>query len=798
MKNINKMLMVVLVTAITLSSCIKNEVAPEVAALRQAQLDMITAKIELQNLLNEAQRIENAYQVLYDAYRVALNDLDLQEQTADLQRQLAVIAWQIVDAEAQLEVERLQLQQAIDALAIYLAGNGFAEAAEYLGNYGAVMNGGNVYLNGAWQYTVVRSANSVLSEILGKETAIAEAQLLLVATGPDSGVPWSVVIAELQRDLTQGEAALAVEQTILATLQAIEADPTSREVEVEALRVQVEALEATENELTVLGEELSQAADASELAFEEAEDMITIMDGGVFNDDQSVNDFDWNNGDSYEGLTQELANASDTQGLQDNINDAQADIDVAEAELIVLEATLATAETNLAAQEAILAPLAAAVITAQATEDAAQSTLDVENANQTIVDNVLIAANNDLTTADTDLDNANTAVTDALEDVNDAEYAVIDEGNTGALQAIIDARQLDIDATFVPDGFDGSQQVLDDAVIAYNADPSPANYTAMINAQNALAVDQQELADAQADLAQLPIDVTDAQAALVDAQATQTAATTAQAAATTAVTNAQTDVDTQQVITDAAQAAFDTAEAATDAAEAQETVAETNVTAAEGLVNAAQLLIYDDNGTPNNPNDDSGLVFDIGGYDGTGDPNDTANWTGLYKTLFDANAALDDANETIADATAAIAAHQADYDAAVAGIAALETTMDADATASADNTALITSTGNAIGDLEDIIFIIDEIFLEGTGAGTADSGAVIADLITAQEDAIETQIRSNATIQGTIDNGNLDVTQANQDITNMQTELAQLNVEYNGLLANAAEWLALMNAAIGG
>lgn len=95
MKKIKFLIVIAFFAAITiLSSCIENEVAPEVTALRNAQLELIQAKVDVQ----------------------------------------------LAETEVDLERAKLELQQAIDDHARYLAENNLQEAADYLLAYSDYMD----------------------------------------------------------------------------------------------------------------------------------------------------------------------------------------------------------------------------------------------------------------------------------------------------------------------------------------------------------------------------------------------------------------------------------------------------------------------------------------------------------------------------------------------------------------------------------------------------------------------------------------------------------------------------------
>ncbi|MEQ8575621.1 MAG: hypothetical protein RIB63_16255, partial [Fulvivirga sp.] len=180
MKRITKLLAFGLFAAMTtLTSCIDNEVAPEVTRLREAQASYVEAEARLTAVLALQEEIEAAMD------------------SVQLQRDIAAL-------EVYLAEQELLLEQAIDELAEYLAEHGLEKAQEYLDLYADAM--GEVYdLN-----------YDVLDQVA----------LLQDYTDLDqNGTNYAQITERIQRDLDLEIAELALWEGILAEVEAAQDDP---------------------------------------------------------------------------------------------------------------------------------------------------------------------------------------------------------------------------------------------------------------------------------------------------------------------------------------------------------------------------------------------------------------------------------------------------------------------------------------------------------------------------------------------------------------------------------------------
>lgn len=102
MNFIHKFLVVLLTASMFLGSCVDDEVAPEVAALRQAQTDLIKSKTAMQDLQNTAQGIMNDFEA-------AINALELQSEENRIAHQEAMDANREAKSEQELQVMIAQM-----------------------------------------------------------------------------------------------------------------------------------------------------------------------------------------------------------------------------------------------------------------------------------------------------------------------------------------------------------------------------------------------------------------------------------------------------------------------------------------------------------------------------------------------------------------------------------------------------------------------------------------------------------------------------------------------------------------
>jgi predicted nucleic acid-binding Zn-ribbon protein len=548
MKNLRKIMVVGFFAAVTLlSSCVKNEIAPEVTALRDAQLEMVQAKTAYQVLMNERQVIANNLALSNATYDAAINDINLQSATADLTVTLAEVDAALLIAQADVEEAKLDLQAAVNELELFLNTAGLEQAAEYLHMYQNAMDD---YFD---RYKKIFDQDAKVSTL---EAAFAQDDYALVAE-----------IFQRELDLLTHE--LSVYEDVLTSMEAVAADPTSLETELAAAAAMIQDL-MNENALLIA----AKAKDEVETVAPAWDAWKTAVGGESYFEQQ---DFD--------GVVPTYLDAMDKVKLfNEDITDLNydlvgyAEVGVRKAsELVTAEASLASATTNYTAKKVLSDAILADLLTARANKDAAWIALQVAISDNDVDANALDAAESKLSDAEDAVDDAQDAVDDAEDDLDDAQ----DDENAAeiALQQAEDdkvadepALQADVDAADADVVL--AEAALTAAEAAYDADPTVANLQAVHDAETDLEIAEGDLADAEDALAQLDDDIDAAQADLTDAVNDKTDASLALSSAQTDLANAeaaetaaQVDVDAElanMVIADATLQTFTDAYSAAD------------------------------------------------------------------------------------------------------------------------------------------------------------------------------------------------------------------------------------------
>ncbi|MDA0196503.1 MAG: hypothetical protein O2887_17760 [Bacteroidetes bacterium] len=649
---------------------------------------------------------------------------------------------------------------------------------------------------------------------------------------------------------------LVAKEAAKAALTAVLDDTSTAEAEKLAAETLVADLTEANLVLEVDKVKLGQASDKADDALEAAEDIITKMDGGVFNSDITVNGTDYLAGAGYEGLIQELANVADVAA---DLTDAEAALAAAQAELVVLEADNATAlayeatkETALTTAEAAEAAALQVTATAQLTFDIAQQELANQSANLNAALTAVADQEDVVETKQTALDEATEDLTDAQADLaeDQADLVAANAAKAAATAAVLAAQVVAADAPALQTAAEVAQQIIIDAAqvtldaaIAATA-VAQAAYDATPNGTTLLALQQAQAAEATAqaarDAAQEVFDdisiLADANQAVTDAQTAETTAITAVFDAEAAINDvgtgtqdladaAQATVDTAQdeldaelvilaekeadVVTelaladasaelaarDAAQVALNDATALSDAATTAKGTAQTEF-------DAASALVLDDQGNMD-PSDDTGTqalvtakIAEIGAYDGTGDPADPDNYTGLEADLIEAQNAVATAAEDTAEITALIAACQADYDAAVLALAGLQTAADAAADAVDANEAQIAANDAMISELEAVILVLGDYIDGGVVMEAAESEPVKIEIETLTDEIETLKAQIEATQDALADNV-ISETELNAKIVVETNYLNALIAERDALQEAANQYFALYLAALG-
>lgn len=611
-------------TVTLLSSCVENEVAPEVTELRMAQVEMVQAKTAYQNLLNERETIANTLAQSRATFQAAMFDLDLQNATAQLAVTLMQYDAALLQAEANVELAEIQLQQAIDDLAMFLNTAGLEKAAQYLDMYSDEM--GDYY--------------GVLYDILGQEVAIASMEALYAQND-------YVLIAEIfQRDLDLNTHELSVWEAVLTSLEVVAADPTAVEAEIATA---LAYLQEVSNDNAAL--ETAQVKDELENVAPAFDAWTEAIGGDSYFDEQE-----------FDGIVPSYLEAMDNVKLfneeiadwNDELTGYTDDGVILAAILVIDEAALTSAITNYNDKKALSDATLAALRTADANYNDAWIAFEVATDDHDVDNNALVAAQAALTAAENALTAAETDVATAESDLDDAEddfdAAEIDlqqakddkVANEPGLLANVTAEEANVLA---------AEGTLTAAEAAYAADPTVPNLQAVHNAETALEITEDNLADAEEALAQLDIDIADEQADLTDATNAKTEASLALSAAKTieanakaAVTAAEVAFDTEvtnMVTSDATLQTFaDPLNAADDAADDAETTndaAQTVTGDAEDLMDDMQALV---DGTNEDIEDNDADIAEVT-EDIAGKQEEVAYNTGVMTSLQTAYDAVD-------------------------------------------------------------------------------------------------------------------------------------------------------------
>ncbi|MEQ8243471.1 hypothetical protein [Fulvivirga sp.] len=696
MKRITKLLAFGLFAAMTtLTSCIDNEVAPEVTRLREAQASYVEAEARLTAALALQEEIEAAMD------------------SVQLQRDIAAL-------EVYLAEQELLLEQAIDELAEYLAEHGLEKAQEYLDLYADAM--GEVYdLN-----------YDVLDQVA----------LLQDYTDLDqNGTNYAQITERIQRDLDLEIAELALWEGILAEVEAAQDDPAVLADQLPALYADLETLN---NQI----EAADRAADEYEVTnVAPAYDAYQMLIGGS----------SWWGNEDFKDPGAELEDAkNDVINAEDNIRGYEEDI-VDINELITYftglrdaaVADLAALTTEATARRTTANGLLTARDAAEAALASAQTDLDLANLgdDQALQDYFdAVDASND---ADNDVANAENDRDIAEQDLVDAQFAVTNDKPTYVTNR--DAAQTNV-ATETTN--------VANAQAAYDAPngATQANLDALNAARAALAAAQADLEFWQGLIDDVDEDLADATAALPVAEAALTAALAAQTAADAqeiAAENAYlAALDAIDPVIDAYDAADDAYDAAFDAWSEANNIAN----AAENLRNNKQNSVDGYNFTLNSLEDD----------------------------LFETTNNLGEAQGELAEAQGRVTLWEP-----------LASATEADVAAAYQLYLEEEEIWNDLYDVADALedqYDAADYLVDVIEDQLDDINSVIEDVLNEIEN-LEDNITS---LQEDLSDNMIDEQEWNDIIAAEQQELEALQQELASWEALAAEYLALMNAAIAG
>ncbi|WP_372650437.1 hypothetical protein [Draconibacterium sp.] len=510
-----KLLTVIMVVSVVLSSCVDDEVAPEVSALRQAQVDMLNSKTAMQDLENAAQAILNdfteamnalklqseenkiaqqemalthqealnALAILrvteQDAYTAAMNALNLQDREADLAYNEAMRALALLSQEQQasydaaidsINVARMELQLEEDLAWFEVQTKEYemqliqaeldlekalADMAKYVATSG-LENAGEYMDKYGWAMT---DYYMLAQQVVGKQTDIAKMELML-GENPDVTGYYEGIAEMLQKQVDEQTTELTALQTLLSELTAVAADPTTAEAAIISAKAKILSLSNANAQLYVDREKHLQ--DVVEVAQDELDEAYN-----------TINTYDWAKND-IENREQWIEN------LEENIANYESDIEysneriaIYEAQLVTREAILATTTEEYEKQEALREEAYEVLMDAQDARDLAWNNLELAGiANQALWNDYTEAYNkywdaqNAFYTAEGELNNAEQALANA-NDYYEANYTTFETELATAETA--EAAAL---------------TALNAAQDAFDASPTNANLTVLQNARS--------------------------------------------------------------------------------------------------------------------------------------------------------------------------------------------------------------------------------------------------------------------------------------------------------------------------
>jgi hypothetical protein len=421
MKNLFRLSGCLLLAAILgLSSCVKNEVAPEVAQLRQSQIAKLNA--EVAKIIAQTQTI-----TIQNAFAEAMNAITVQQSQAELDETLAWLEVELMEAQAELAAATEANEAAKLSLEMYLTDGVAKEIGETWYYYSSLLSG-----SGGLYY-----------DRLDLQEDLALAQLLVNS----SNLPWDVVVARLEESKALLESELTAEVAALADLEEVIGDPTTLQTKKAAVRKEIAELEMDIVDLEVLQGEAEAEYDAASQALDDAELAIGLMEDMDF---LSYISGSYGNGfiqDEIDLIADSLGYVKDIATANQNIAQQNTLLALANSTLTALKSALASAtaayntqlnnyntllaakvnadadvalktellnvaQQNLdAANAAVPATPPATITSLTAIRDAAQTALTAAQTVQTNANNSLAPATTAKNNAKTTMDNAQIAIT---------------------------------------------------------------------------------------------------------------------------------------------------------------------------------------------------------------------------------------------------------------------------------------------------------------------------------------------------------------------------------------------------
>ena len=222
MKTNKNSLIALIAVAISTVSCVDDAVSPQVEAIREQQVEWMKAKTGTELALAEMKKAETAYQIALTANQVEVtaflkadNILTLQTKELAYKKAQADNLTALKQAEANLKLAELNLENALNNLALAVANSKDDQAQEYYDNYSGE----------------VSKLSPLYSERLEIENSIAEDKLML-AFGTNLLVNFTT---KTNLDIADKKLELKAQEESLKSLVLVAANPAAVEAEIDAL-----------------------------------------------------------------------------------------------------------------------------------------------------------------------------------------------------------------------------------------------------------------------------------------------------------------------------------------------------------------------------------------------------------------------------------------------------------------------------------------------------------------------------------------------------------------------------------
>jgi hypothetical protein len=222
MKTNKNSLIALIAVAISTVSCVDDSVSPQVEAIRAQQVEWMKAKTGTELAVAEMKKAETAYQILVNANQVEVtaflkadNILTLQTKELAYKKAQADNLAAIKQAEANLKIAELNLENALNNLALAVANSKDDQAQVYYDNYSDELT----------------KLFPLYSERLEIENSIAQDELML-AFGTNLLVNFTT---KTNLDIADKKLELKAQEESLKSLVLVAANPAAVEAEIDAL-----------------------------------------------------------------------------------------------------------------------------------------------------------------------------------------------------------------------------------------------------------------------------------------------------------------------------------------------------------------------------------------------------------------------------------------------------------------------------------------------------------------------------------------------------------------------------------